>query len=171
MPDLTTTANTFKELAKDASNLKEQLSKMSSDATLSDANKARFGELVTLAQRGVSELKQAADARRSGRINELDRQITALDTALSSGVDATARDHIRSVQNALRAEHAALDLVSAGDFSGVVRPDYVQTMLAHLAAAKREADTKARVAMAIPILVNATQLVLKVVGGVLAAVA
>jgi uncharacterized phage infection (PIP) family protein YhgE len=171
MADLRTTADTFQELAKQASNIKDQLSKQPADATMSPTQKSQIDQLMTLAERGVSELKAAADEHRANRLKELDSQISALTTALTAGVDTQARDHIRALQNKLRAEHAQLDLVSAGDFSPVVRPDYIQTMLGHLGAAQKAADTKASVAATIPIIVNATQLVLKIAGFILAALA
>lgn len=170
MPDLKSAADTWKAITDEGTKLKDDLDRLPKDRPLGDDERKKIDALVALADQGISQLRAAADAQRKERVAELGADIDAIETALATNLPPDARDQLRSRQNALRAERAQLELVAAGDFSRVVPPDFVQTLLGHLAAARSEAAAKKRAAAVIPLLLNALQLAVKIAGAVVAAV-
>jgi hypothetical protein len=169
--DFNTVASTFQQIAQDGTTLKGQLEKLDpNSAPTSDQQKAA-NDLLTLAQQGVSQLTQAANDSRQKRIQDLTSQIDAITDALSTGLDSGTSDHLTSMQNNLLAERAQLELINAADFSHVVSPDFVQKLTVQLKAVQQEVVTKQRVAAAIPALLGAVQMAIKIAGFVLAAVA
>jgi hypothetical protein len=163
-------ASTFQQIANDGGALKGQLEQLPAQAPTTPAQQKAANDLVTLAQQGVSQLTQEASASRQKRICDLTAQIDALTDALSTGLDAGTSDHLTSIQNNLLAERAQLELIDASDFSHVVSPDFVQKLSVQLQATQQEVVSKQRAAAAIPILMGAIQMAIKIVGFVLAAV-
>lgn len=170
MPDLNNTAATFKSLADEGSKLKDQLDRFPKEAPLGDGERKQLEALAALAEEGLSQLREAADAKRNELIAQLSADASALETSLGAPLPPEARDQIRSRLRTILAERAQLELVAAGDFSRVVPPDFVQTLVAHLASARSEAATKQRAAAVIPVLLNAVQVAVKI-GTAIAAVA
>lgn len=168
--DFNTVANTFQSVSADGAKLKNDLAKLDVGTPTTPDQQQAIKDLLGLAQLGVQQLTQAAQDSRAKRIQELTPQIDAITEALASNLDPGTADHLRSIQNNLLAERAQLELVDASDFSHVVSPDFVQKLITQLKAAQEEVTAKQRAAAAIPILMGAVQLTIKIVGFILAAV-
>jgi hypothetical protein len=133
----------FKAVLDSAKQLKAAIS---ADATISKEDDAKLRSLATNAATGQSLLVNGARKRRDERLVALATQIDSLNEVLFAGPDKATSDQVRAKIVSLTAERAQLLLANIGDFSDVVSPQQVDSLISLSIQVHEQATKKANIA-------------------------
>lgn len=106
-----------------------------------------FRELITSAERALSDGRKRAKERRRKRIEELQELIAAFDSTLATpGIPDDVREDVKTLRRRKRAQLIRLSATESVDFAGIMTADEIEYVESLLERARKEVAARKKAA-------------------------